>query len=166
MIRRGTKPPKPLSRRAAFGALVAAFWSAHCSGTGANGSGGAGASGHHPSDAMACSGHWYRFTQANISGSDAQTACQSLGGYLACITSQAENACVLALAGSARPWIGLNDEATVGDYVWINGSPVTYMNWQPGQPDNPSTERWVKLNADGTWDDASMPSSYVCQWDQ
>ncbi len=69
------------------------------------------------------------------------------------------------MAGTTRPWIGLNNEADVNTWVWVNGSPVTFTHWQPGQPDAPSTERWVKVAEDGTWDDGNIPSSFICEWE-
>ncbi|WP_437596063.1 hypothetical protein [Sorangium sp. So ce590] len=42
---------------------------------------------------------------------------------------------------------------------------MTYMHWQPGQPDNPANERWVKMVADGSWDDGNIDTSYICAWD-
>ena len=34
-------------------------------------------------------------------------------------------------------WIGLNDRATEGTYLWNStGSQTTYFYWLPGQPDN------------------------------
>jgi hypothetical protein len=120
----------------------------------------------HPDDAVAYGGHFYRFTDASIGGADAQAECASSGGYLVCIESAEENAFVLTVAGSVRPWIGLNDEKEVANYVWVNGSPVTYKNWEPYQPDKANIERWVKLNADGTWDDAVNPAGYICEWDK
>jgi hypothetical protein len=111
-------------------------------------------------------GHWYKFFDALIGGAEAQVNCAALGGYLVCIETQAEDVFVLSLAGASRPWMGLNNEQDINSYVWINGSPVTYTHWQALQPDNPATERWVKMNADGTWDDAVLPSSYICEWDR
>ncbi len=129
------------------------------------GAGGTGSAAVHPDDAVEFQGHWYRFTQASIGGAEAQSICEGLGGYLVCIETQPEDAFVLTLAGSNRPWIGLNNEDDVNNYVWVNGSALDYTHWQPQQPDNPDSERWVKLNEDGTWDDAYMPSSYICEWE-
>jgi hypothetical protein len=119
----------------------------------------------HPADATPNAGHWYRFTQASIGGKEAQAICQGLGGYLACIETQIEDAFIKTLSGTARPWVGLNNEANVGTWVWVNGSPTTFTHWQPGQPDNPSNERWVKILEDGSWDDGSIPTSYICEWE-
>lgn len=135
--------------------------------TGGAGSAGAGGSGAaHPTDAVAFNAHFYRFTKASIAGARAEALCEGLGGYLACIETESENAFLLTLAGTARPWFGLNNLANVKDWVWINGSPVTYKHWQPGQPDNPANEHWGKLLEDGSWDDGSVETSYLCEWDR
>jgi hypothetical protein len=141
-------------------------------GSGGTGSGGDPATGGggnepvHPDDAVEFEGHWYRFTQASIGGAEAQVECEALGGYLACIESQPEDAFIFSLAGTARPWFGMNNEADINNYVWVNGSPVTFEHWAPGQPDYPATERWVKMQEDGTWDDGNIASSYICEWEE
>jgi hypothetical protein len=131
---------------------------------GAAGAGGGGAT--HPGNAVSFGGHWYRFTQASIAGADARSICSGLGGYLACIETQAEDAFLLTLAGTARPWFGLNNLANVNTWVWVNGSPLQYTHWLPGQPDSPANERWGKMLEDGSWDDGSIPTSYICEWDR
>ena len=108
------------------------------------GEGGAG-SASHPGDAVELQGHFYRFTQASISGASAEAICEGLGGYLACIETENENAFLLTLAGTARPWFGLNNLANQKVWVWINGSPTSYEHWQPGQADNPANEHWGKM---------------------
>jgi hypothetical protein len=131
----------------------------------ATGAGGTGNVALHPDDAVEFGGHWYRFTQAAIGGAEAEAICEGLQGYLACVESEAEDDFLFTLAGTARPWIGLNNEVDVNTWVWVDGSPVTYTNWQPGQPDNPEAERWVKIAEDSMWDDGNIASSYICEWD-
>lgn len=42
---------------------------------------------------------------------------------------------------TTRVFIGLTSTACDGNYVWDDGTPLDYTNWQPGgQPDNPTTE--------------------------
>lgn len=68
---------------------------------------------------------------------------QSLGGHLVTINDQAENDWVYSTFGYFVPdygyptlWIGMNDAAHEGTWVWASGAPVTYTHWTPGQPDN------------------------------
>jgi PKD repeat protein len=88
---------------------------------------------------------------------EAEDLAVSMGGHLVAINSQAENDLVQDLVlrtfGSPydRVWIGLTDDEAYGGteygdtsnspnrgagFVWTNGDPVTYMNWQDGEPNN------------------------------
>jgi hypothetical protein len=56
--------------------------------------------------------------------------------------------------GSPRSvWIGLNDVANEGQFVFTNGTPVNYTRWGAGQPDNGSgVENYVALYVgNGPW---------------
>ena len=33
-------------------------------------------------------------------------------------------------------WIGLYRSAETGTFKWVDNSPITYISWAPGQPDN------------------------------
>ncbi len=72
-----------------------------------------------------------------------QAEAVTLGGNLATINDAAENIWVFAtfanLGGVNRGlWIGLNDAAVEGTFVWVSGEPVTYTNWAPGEPNSAS----------------------------
>ncbi len=65
----------------------------------------------------------------------------TFGGHLATIDSAAENAWIastFATYGNVNRllWIGLNDAAVEGTFVWASGQPVVYLNWGPGEPNN------------------------------
>jgi hypothetical protein len=72
-------------------------------------------------------------------------------------------------------WIGLQDEAVEGGFVWYDSSPVDFVAWAPGRPNNyvnPETgvgENAVELDvrngiSGGEWNDASIESFFpVCQ---
>lgn len=70
----------------------------------------------------------------------AETEAVSLGGHLVTINNSAENTWLIStfdpLATSAADsfWIGLNDIDAEGTYEWISGEPVTYLNWDAGEP--------------------------------
>jgi hypothetical protein len=78
----------------------------------------------------------------------------AMGGDLATINNAAENAWVVAnMIGGTKPFIGLNDAAQEGTFVWADGSASTYRNWQPGEPNNTAIKDSVYFDGTpaGTW---------------
>lgn len=73
-------------------------------------------------------------------------------GHLVTVNSAAENAFLVdtfVLNGHQTDplWIGLNDAASEGNFVWTSGQPVTYTNWYQFEPNNDlRTEDWATLN--------------------
>lgn len=78
---------------------------------------------------------------ASSSWSQAKAAAVLAGGYLATITSAAEQAAVEAAISAASPagdgafWINLRENVECG-YVWDNGEPRCYGNFFYGEPNN------------------------------
>ena len=73
----------------------------------------------------------------------ARAFCQSLGGDLASIHSEAERVCAnRALAASgATPlgaWIGLAEQQQEGAWQWSDGTTTDFTAWSPGEPNNDS----------------------------
>lgn len=106
-------------------------------------------------------GHDYYLSQAP--GFDAGEALAvSLGGHLATINDIAENefvrAGVLQIGGAdRRAWIGLSDPAGDGEFVWINGDPVTFTHWRGGEAARSRNNRWTEMiGATGEW--SNVPS--------
>eukprot|EP01046_Picozoa_sp_COSAG06_P029243 COSAG06_NODE_2697_length_6436_cov_8.420546_3_plen_654_part_00 len=61
---------------------------------------------------------------------EAEEECRLLGSHLASVTSAEQQAAVGRLAGGTnRVWIGLNDMAEEGSFVWSDGEPLEYSNW-------------------------------------
>ena len=57
-------------------------------------------------------------------------------------------------------WIGLNDSANEGDFVWSSEEPVTYLGFHTGEPNDGygSGEDYVALNwirDGGDWNDTT-----------
>ena len=69
-------------------------------------------------------------------------------GYLATVTSSAENAFLYSTFGSQitpdyalvggpkgdQVWIGLTDAGHIGNWQWVTGEPFSYSNWAPPEP--------------------------------
>jgi hypothetical protein len=88
-----------------------------------------------------------RFTVAPqpMSASAAAQYCRQQGGSLASIHSyeeqlQANSACsavtadATATGGGYGCWIGFEDSAAQGGFIWTDGSNVDFVNWAPGEP--------------------------------
>ncbi len=118
-------------------------------------------------------GHYYVLTSGQVNWEEAEAQAAALGGHLVTINSQAENDFLqrVYFSGPARHdsfWIGLNDVNSEGTFVWSSGEPVTYTNWEPGEPnDFLSDEDYAVLNwhyaygypsAPGTWNDTNLDS--------
>lgn len=64
-------------------------------------------------------------------------------------------------------WIGLSDEDQDGMWQWVDGKPLTFANWTPGQPDkNTNTENYVHIywsagDSLRRWNDSMINDSNV-----
>ena len=129
-----------------------------------------------PLNALYYNGHYYYvFSVENVTNWDAARAyCESLGGYLATITSQAENDAIysqLLKQGYKSAYFGLTDSETEGIWQWVTGEPVDYFNWHSGEPNSESSREdyamfYYKFK-DGTWNDGKCTGStvtFICEW--
>lgn len=108
-------------------------------------------------------GHIYELL-SNDNWTNSETAAQQLGGHLATIRNQGEQNFVFNTFGGYLGsqhilWIGLNDAAVEGQLVWSDGEPVSYTNWDTGEPNNASSgEDYVAMyypnfHNPGSWND-------------
>ncbi|MFK7849076.1 MAG: lectin-like protein [Rhodothermales bacterium] len=80
--------------------------------------------------------HTYYLLEADT-WTGSQASAQTLGGSLVTINDQAENDFVLNTFGATRHlWLGFNDAALEGDFVWANGETSSFTNWVAGEPNN------------------------------
>jgi hypothetical protein len=121
-------------------------------------------------------GHSYQRIDTVLTWSSARSTCAGRGGYLATLTSQAENDFVYANVAQqgVDTWLGGTDEVVEGTWQWVTGEPFTYANWFPGQPDNNAGSgqdylAFTSFDTLGRWDDAGLPATdmsraYICEW--
>lgn len=122
-----------------------------------------------PTDTPNAEGFAYHNVPGGITWGDAHAACQSAGSELASIHTAAMNDAALSIsAANGACWIGFNDQAQEGSWVWSDGSGVNYMNWEPGEPNDLNGEDAAAIYATGTWNDYAEDGStgvvegYIC----
>jgi hypothetical protein len=127
-------------------------------------------------EASGGNGHWYELVTTAAAFSDARTAALAssylgLSGYLATITSAAEQAFLDASVNSSTAWLGGSDEAAEDVWKWLDGPEAgqdfTYTNWNGGEPNNQGDEDalvgwWIG----NTWNDysSSLTNSYIVEY--
>jgi len=123
--------------------------------------------------------HWYAPSSRPKDWISAETEAVAAGGHLVAINDGPEQTFLestfLKGLNRIRPfWIGLNDAASEGNFVWSSGEPVTYTNWTEGEPNDFSPgEDYAVLNwhysdrsgaypaALGQWNDVPLPGTFL-----
>jgi VCBS repeat-containing protein len=103
-----------------------------------------------PANAVEFDGHYYKFISAsNLSWTDARAQALAMGGYLASITSAAENSFIRnSVTGGNYAWIGASDTGSEGAWTWADGPEAGQQFWQgAGLPQGGS----VVNNAYNAW---------------
>ncbi|XP_070539201.1 perlucin-like protein [Ptychodera flava] len=100
---------------------------------------------------------------------DAERVCNGMGASLVIINDADENLFLKAFTRHQRHiWIGVTDVEVEGVWVWVDGSPLTYSNWMPGEPNNAGKrEHCAHLysNQHGKWNDypCSTRFGFICE---
>ena len=114
--------------------------------------------------------------QLTSDGSECQDVAAFDGSQGSCPEN---NGCVFAAQVPYGCWIGFQDEAQEGGFAWVDGTPVDFVDWAPGEPNGGSHdtaaggENAVELDfrigitRNGKWNDASSAPTYgmfpLCQ---
>ena len=134
-----------------------------------------------PSDAAEFNGHhYYVYDMDNITTwEQAEAYCESLGGYLATITSREEDEFVYFYLRNnfdyESAYFGFTDREEEGTWGWVNGENSTYTNWNPGEPndENPNEDyaMYYYKYPEGTWNDGDFGYEtlnsgqvFICEW--
>lgn len=99
--------------------------------------------------------HYYLSTN-QLTWTQAAAQAVANGGHLAVVPNAAVNNFLQANNSGLQAYIGLTDEITEGSFRWVDGSPLTYTNWNPGEPNNAgggNGEDYVVMFNTGRWND-------------
>lgn len=118
-------------------------------------------------------GHYYyafNFGTA-LPPEQAREYCESLGGHLATISSEAENTAVYQYIRGpfldCEIYFGLLDTDGDGNWQWITGEPVEYLKWDPNVQNTGSYAYFSDRSADDAWYASSdIGNLYLCEWDE
>ncbi|CAH3127383.1 unnamed protein product [Pocillopora meandrina] len=115
--------------------------------------------------------HCYLFRDSDLQPwAAARFKCLNQGGNLVSITSEQEQDFITfhyRRISAGKIWIGLNDWSLERGFTWSDGSPVTYLNWLPGEPNDKTgmencIEMWPPSRG---WNDQSCADrrGYICK---
>ena len=116
----------------------------------------------------------YYYNPATTSNwNTASTQATAVGATLLTICDQAENDAVLLAATTAGVtgglWIGYTDAAVENTWVWLDGSPCAFTNWNPGEPNNTSDicsstgeDVAIMQMNNGKWNDVYANPGFPC----
>jgi hypothetical protein len=115
-------------------------------------------------------GHYYELIEQATDWNSARTSALGMSfglqqGYLATVTSAAELAFLNGLSNTLA-YIGANDIAVEGSFVWADGpeagQALAYTAWSAGEPNNLGDEDAVHMNwgSGGSWNDISVDGQY------
>nr|CDJ82062.1 C-type lectin domain containing protein [Haemonchus contortus] len=89
-------------------------------------------------------GFSYKVYEQSATFDEAEAMCVADSGHLVSIHSSEENEFVEAITAANKPsieyydfvWIGLQQRSGNKTWTWTDGSPVNYLNWAPGEPND------------------------------
>ena len=124
--------------------------------------------------AFAWNGHLYKILQMDMTWEQAQQYCDSIGGHLATISSQEEHDMLYQLLQSSDQYyayFGLSDSEEEGNWKWVTGEPISFTNWDSGEPNNYNGNEDYAIFSrefdESTWNDVDCSySAFICEWDE
>lgn len=132
-------------------------------------------------DVVELNGHYYKvFGNGTVSTwEEAVEYCESLGGYMATISSDQENRFLynyIRDMGYTNAYFGYSDSTKENYWKWVKSEGSSYTNWNSGEPNNQGNEDYAMFYwsfGDGTWNDGDFQGynteadtlSFICEWE-
>jgi hypothetical protein len=126
-----------------------------------------------PKDAKLFNWKWYAVIHEKVSWQTARDKCARMGGQLAVVPDARTWEFIKGLT-ETRVWLGATDEKVEGEWLWVDGTRMTFKAWTPGNPDNAhAKEHYLSITAKGGWNDtmkewdaykATPIVGYICEW--
>ena len=118
-------------------------------------------------------GNLYALVHKNVLWKEAELLCQIYGGHLVTITSKEENEVAAQLVKEQDSYynaIGFTDEEEEGNWRWVTGEKASYLNWNPGEPNNSfgNGQDYGYMYSWGKWDDgySTKRAPFLCEWER
>ncbi|XP_059130549.1 mannose-binding protein A-like [Peromyscus eremicus] len=93
--------------------------------------------------------------------SKVKALCAGFRGTVAIPRNAEENKAIQEVA-KGNAYIGITDEVTEGQFMYVTGGKLTYSNWKQNEPnDYGSGEDCVIMLESGIWNDVSCQSSFI-----
>ncbi|XP_059586337.1 pulmonary surfactant-associated protein A [Alligator mississippiensis] len=84
--------------------------------------------------------------------------CKNAGGFIASPKNKGENNAILEFVRHFNPYayLGIKESLNPGEFLYLDGTELSYTNWYPGEPSDRRTEACAEMYIDGTWNDKKM----------
>ena len=127
-------------------------------------------------DMLIFEGHKYQIFNTALKWEEAKEFCEQQGGYLACITSSAEQEAITAYVkenGQFRYYY-IGGFKSNNNWNWVSEEPFKYTNWSTREPNGSGAYIQLYNNEEfsdrfyGAWDDtkdfANNDVGFICEW--
>ncbi|XP_063262028.1 pulmonary surfactant-associated protein D [Prinia subflava] len=95
-------------------------------------------------------------------------SCEEVGGTLAAPTNEEENKAIMDIVKQHNQYayLGIRKGEASGQFTYINGTPLKYINWHQHEPNGKGREKCVEMYTDGTWNDkkCNMNRLTICKF--
>ncbi|NWW80876.1 SFTPA protein, partial [Climacteris rufus] len=95
-------------------------------------------------------------------------SCEEVGGTVATPKNEEENKAIMDIVKQYKKYayLGIKKGETSGQFKYINGMPLKYINWHQHEPNGKGKEKCVEMYSDGTWNDkkCSIHRLTICEF--